>query len=143
MEQQQLSIINFASQREWDLTPQRVKDYVLQQKQIIEELEKQLENLQEKINCNSKNSSIPPSTEIVSPEKKKPSKRKKRSRGGQKGHLGHSRELYPESKCQSIENHLPQTCKSCGEKLFGTDENPYRHQIVEIPPMNLSHYYQK
>ena len=37
MEQQQLSIINFASQEEWNLTPKRVKDYVLQQKQRIEQ----------------------------------------------------------------------------------------------------------
>ena len=109
----------------------------MQQKQRIEELEKQLESLAEKVKINSQNSSIPPSTEIVKPEKKKPKKRKKRNRGGQKGHLGNSRELYPESECQSIQNHLPETCKCCGEKLSGTDENPYRHQVVEIPPIEL------
>ena len=37
MEKQQLSIINFASQEEWDLTPKRVRDYVLRQKQRIEQ----------------------------------------------------------------------------------------------------------
>lgn len=117
MEQQQLSITNFATQEEWDLTPKRVRDYVLLQKQRIEELEKQLEqskadqeNLSEKANTNSQNSSIPPSSEIVKPEKKKPPKRKKRNRGGQKGHLGYSRELYPEENCSNIEEHKPEKC---------------------------------
>ncbi len=137
MEQEQLLKTNFFTTEEWDSTPQGVKNFVVQQKQRIEELEKQLENLQEKVNCNSKNSSIPPSTEIVKPFSKKPLKRKKRKRGGQKGHTGNSRELYPESECQSTKNHLPETCKCCGEKLSGTDENPYRHQVVEIPPIEL------
>jgi transposase len=144
MEKQQLLKTNFFTEEEWDLTPEGVKEFVVQQKLRIEELEKEqeelkkiLENLQEKVNCNSTNSSIPPSTEIVKPEKKKPSKRKTRSRGGQKGHLGNSRELYPESECRSIENHKPEQCKCCGEKLSGTDKNPYRHQVVEIPPIEL------
>ena len=130
MEKQQLPKTDFFTTEEWDLTPEGVKQFVVQQKQRIEELEKELENLQEKVNCNSKNSSIPPSTEIFKPETKKPFKRKKKNRGGQKGHLGSSRELYPESQCKSIENHKPETCKCCGEKLSGTDDNPYRHQIV-------------
>ncbi|TVQ42815.1 MAG: hypothetical protein EA365_14115 [Gloeocapsa sp. DLM2.Bin57] len=64
-------------------------------------------------------------------------KKKKKSRGGQKGHIGKSRELYPESECRSIENHVPATCKCCGEELSGTVSNPYRHQVVEIPPREL------
>ena len=149
MQQKQLLKTNFLTQEEWNLTPIRVKDLVVQQKLRIEEqsikieeLEKQLqqlkekqENLQEKVNCNSQNSSIPPSTELIKPEKKKPPKRKKRFRGGQLGHVGYSRPLYDESECTSIENHLPQTCKCCGEELSGLDENPYRHQVIKIPPI--------
>ena len=144
MEKEQLLKTNCFTEEEWDLTPQGVKNFVVQQKLRIQELENEqeelkkiLENLQEKVNCNSTNSSIPPSTEIVKLERKKPSRRKKRSRGGQKGHVGYSRELYPESECRSVQNHLPETCKCCGEKLSGTDENPYRHQVVEIPPIEL------
>ena len=144
MEKQQLPKTKFFTEEEWNLTPQGVKDFVVQQKLRIEELEKELEeskkvqeNLEEKVNCNSQNSSIPPSSEIIKPEKKKPSKRKKRRRGGQFGHGGNSRELYPESECVSIEDYLPETCKCCGEKLSGADDNPYRHQVVEIPPIKL------
>jgi hypothetical protein len=95
------------------------------------------ENLQEKVNCNSQNSSIPPSSEIIKPEKKERQKRKRRKRGGQKGHIGYSRELYPESECTRIEDHKPETGKCCGEKLSGIDANPDRHQVVEIPPIQL------
>jgi transposase len=137
MEQEQLLKTNFFTTEEWNSTPQGVKDFVVQQKQRIEELEKQLESLTEKVKINSQNSSIPPSSEIVKPEKKKLGKKKKKSRGGQKGHIGKSRELYPESECRSIENHVPATCKCCGEELSGTDSNPYRHQVVEIPPREL------
>ena len=144
MEQDQLPKTNFFTKEEWDLTPEGVKQFLVQQEQKIEQLKNQqeelkkiIENLQEKVNCNSKNSSIPPSTEIFKPEKKKASKKKKRSRGGQKGHLGSSRKLYPESQCKSIENHKPEACKCCGEKLSGIDSNPYRHQIVEIPSIEL------
>ncbi len=144
MEKQQLPKTNFFTTEEWDLTPSGVKQLVVQQEQRIEQLENEqeelkkiIENLQEKVNCNSKNSSIPPSTEIFKPEKKKPSKKKERNRGGQKGHLGYSRELYPESECRDVKDYLPETCKCCGEKLSGTDDNPYRHQIVEIPPIEL------
>ena len=78
MEQEQLLKTNFFTTEEWNSTPQGVKYFVVQQKQRIEELEKQLESLAEKVKINSQNSSIPPSTEIVKPEKKKPKKRKKR-----------------------------------------------------------------
>ncbi len=45
--------------------------------------------------------------------------------GGQKGHLGYSRELYPEGDCQDIKNHVPEVCNCCGEKLSGEDDFPY------------------
>lgn len=40
------------------------------------------------------------------------------------------------SECESVLDHHPLTCNCCGEKLEGEDSNPYRHQIVEIPPIN-------
>jgi hypothetical protein len=60
--QEQLLKTNFLTEEEWDLTPSRVKDLVVQQKLTIEELQKELEelkktqeNLQEKVNYNSQN----------------------------------------------------------------------------------------
>ena len=98
MQKEQLLKTNFVTEQDWDLTPLPVKDLVVQQKSrieeqsiTIEELEKELQQLKEKVNCNSRNSSIPPSTELIKPDQKKPVKKKKRKRGGQSGHVGHSR----------------------------------------------------
>lgn len=57
------------------------------------------------------------------------------SLGGQPGHKGHSRDLYPIEECSEVIDHHPEECASCGETLSGSDTNPYRHQIVEIPPI--------
>lgn len=55
--------------------------------------------------------------------------------GGQPGHSGKSRDLYPVEKCSESYDHHPPICAGCGESLSGEDTNPYRHQIVEIPPI--------
>lgn len=58
-----------------------------------------------------------------------------KKRGGQPGHKRHERFLYEPEECEEVLNHHPITCSCCGEKLSGEDANPYRHQIVEIPPI--------
>ncbi len=40
-------------------------------------------------------------------------------------------------ECDSVTDHYPQTCAGCGEGLKGFDPNPYRHQVVDIPPIQL------
>lgn len=45
--------------------------------------------------------------------------------------------MYPVEQCESVTNYYPQICACCGEKLSGEDANPYRHQIVDIPPITL------
>ena len=44
--------------------------------------------------------------------------------------------MYELSECESVLDHHPETCSCCGERLNGEDANPYRHQIVEIPPIS-------
>ncbi len=129
---------------DWILTPIKVKELVVQQKEKIEQLEQLLkeskiktDELQEKVNCNSENSHRPPSTDLNKAPVEKKKKRKKRTRGGQKGHKGHSRVLYPTSECSLVRDHIPQICSGCGEELSGLDRTPYRHQVVDIPPIEL------
>ena len=110
--------------------------------QYIKETEKRLadkegkeQELLEKINTTSKNSSSPPSLDTPNVEKSQTKKKTGKKRGGQPGHPGHSRKLYSESECQSIFDYHPKTCSCCGEELKGEDATPYRHQVVEIPPI--------
>lgn len=121
---------------DWEKTPASVKRLVEKQAQVIKELEAQQEELLEKLNRTSKNSSSPPSKDGLDVEKKAGKKGSGKKRGGQPGHQGFGRVLYEESECEEIIDHKPEKCSGCGEKLAGEDEEPYRHQIVEIPPIS-------
>ena len=137
-EKQKISI------EDWEKTPIAVKELVVQLSQKIEqlaqqltELEKSNQELREKVNQNSKNSNRPPSSDLQKVEEKKGKKTKGKKRGGQPGHQGHKRELYPIEECEKVVDYYPSRCKCCGEELLGSDKRPYRHQVVEIPPIKL------
>jgi transposase len=103
---------------------------IARQQNRIEELEKRVEELEARLNKDSSNSSLPPSSD---PPWKAPSERKQgRKRGGQPGHRGHKRELVEPDQ---IEDHRPSRCVNCGKKLQGDDPEPYRHQVSELPEM--------
>lgn len=128
------------SEREWQATPERVREVIAGLVRRIEQLEQQQkelraenERVREQLQQNSKNSSQAPSQDKVKGFKPKPSSEKKKKRGGQPGHEGHSRSLYAPDACQRIEEHLPETCRRCGKPLRGSDATPHRVQIVELP----------
>lgn len=79
------------------------------------------------------NSSLPPSTQH--PHAKPPAVKPKsaRPRGGQLGHPKQERTLRPSSECDAVVPVLPPVCRRCGSKLQGTDSEPRRHQVWEIP----------
>ncbi|OLT58599.1 IS66 family transposase [Moorena bouillonii] len=142
MEQQRPNYIEQVPWSDWEETPASVKKLVEGMAQQIENLKKQLtdisavqQQLLEKTRRTSKNSSSPPSFDPPGLEKKPQKNKSKRKRGGQPGHDGHSRDLYPIERCNQIIDHHPSKCSCCGKRLSGEDQNPYRHQIVEIPPI--------
>lgn len=142
MEQQRPVYLEQIPQEDWEKTPASVKTLVEGMQERIEKLEQQLTELLavqqqvlEKVNRTSLNSSSPPSQDPPNVAKKPRKHKSSKKRGGQPGHDGHSRRLYPIEECSDVIDHHPKTCKCCGEKLTGVDANPYRHQIVEIPPI--------
>jgi hypothetical protein len=129
---------------DWEQTTVRVRKLVVQLvlkveqlEQLVKELQVENQQLREKINRTSENSHSPPASDPPNRQKRKKKKPTGKKRGGQLGHQGHSRPLYPVEECESVTDHYPQTCTACGEKLTGVDPNPYRHQVVEIPPIQL------
>jgi transposase len=93
---------------------------------------RRVEELEARLARNSSNSSQPPSSDPpgVSPSIKEPTGKK---RGGQPGHKGHKRSLAPPEQVAETTDVKPHGCRRCGKRLVGSDENPYRHQIVDIP----------
>jgi len=100
-----------------------------------EQLRIENQHLREQLSRNSRNSSQPPSQDAPRHFKAKPKEKSGKARGGQVGHEGHSRKLYPPEQCQQIEEHYPATCWQCGSSLSGEDPAPQRCQIVELPPL--------
>jgi transposase len=112
-----------------------MRQHIKELEQRLADLEAQQQELLEKINRTSKNSSSPPSSDPPGFGKPKPKKKSSKKRGGQQGHQGNSRDLYPREECSEVIDHHPEECANCGAALTGIDTNPYRHQIVEIPPI--------
>jgi hypothetical protein len=153
MKQNNLSTLELGGiaipQTDWDNTPASVKALVSvlleelsQLRQNNQQMAERLSHLEEQLKQNSSNSSRPPSSDGFGTPKSTASKTSNQKRGGQKGHPGHSRKLYPPEACQDIINHHPSTCRGCGEPLCGEDSHPYRHQIVELPviePVVIEH----
>lgn len=79
------------------------------------------------------NSSLPPSS--VHPHSKPPTNKPKSSRkqGGQAGHKRHTRPLIPTELCDKVEKLTPTNCRCCEQPLTGTDPEPWRHQVSELP----------
>jgi transposase len=93
---------------------------------------KRIEELEEQLGASSRNSSKPPSSDppTVTREKKSPTGRKP---GGQPGHKGHQRELFPPDKVRSITHCKPAQCGHCQHRLRGEDPEAVRHQVADLP----------
>lgn len=102
----------------------------------IVELEAKVAELAARLKQNSTNSSKPPSSDPPSVVKRKPPQPKSgRKRGGQKGHPRHERPLVPPEDVNEIVDCRPVQCSTCSTPLAGSDPEPLRHQIAEIPPI--------
>jgi transposase len=111
----------------------------VQLQQRIADLETLVRELQERLNQNSSNSSIPPSANPLSAPKpvlKNPTGRKP---GGQPGHPGHHRHRIPLERVKGIVPYVPTNCAHCQTPLpvepGPNDPEPTWHQVAEIPEL--------
>src|SRR5215468_2809069 len=125
----------------WERTPPEAQAYIRALESRLSALEarvqtlqKQNRALQERLHQNSRNSSRPPSSDPPhSPRPRRP--RGQRRRGGQPGHLGHTRTLLPVEEVDEVVVLKPDRCSGCHALLGGDDPTPFRHQVIEIPPI--------
>lgn len=133
------------SQREWELTPPAVQDYLTtQHHQIaqfqaqIAQLQSHVETLQGQINKTSQTSSKPPSSDSPFDKPKRQRKTSSGKRGGQPGHRGKGPTLLSPTEVHLIE---PGPCR-CGHGSL-VSLTPYdTHQVIELPPiaMEVHHF---
>src|SRR5919202_6124250 len=125
----------------WERTPPEAQAYIRALELRLSALETRVQTLQEhnralqeRLHQNSRNSSRPPSSDPPqSPRPRRP--RGQRRRGGQPGHPGHTRPLLPVEEVDEVVVLKPDRCSGCHTLLWGDDPAPFRHQVIEIPPI--------
>jgi transposase len=104
----------------------------------IAEQERRIAALEAELAASKKtprNSSLPPSSEHphAKPPRDPAAQGSKKRRGGQPGHAKHERALLPTEQCQAVVPVKPDACRRCGKALAGTDPEPLRHQVWDLP----------
>ena len=107
---------------------------IAQQQQTIQERQQQLVDLKAQLNQNSSNSSLPPSSDRFHVKRRPPQPASGRPKGGQPNHRRRTRPLVPPEQVDQTISCVPTACRKCGHPLSGTDPEPLRHQVVELPP---------
>ncbi len=99
----------------------------------IARLERRIVELESGAKKTPQNSSLPPSSQHphAKPSQRRPKSKKKR--GGQPGHPKHERPLIPSKQCSEVIPLKPTECRRCGERLSGSDAEPWRHQVWDLP----------
>jgi transposase len=123
----------------WEQIPPAAQAAVLalvqQYEQRLQALQQQVDDLRQRLNQNSANSSRPPSSDPPHVKRRPPKKPSGRKRGGQPGHTRQQRPLVPPEQVQQTIPLKPLACRKCGQALHGEDPQPRRHQVAEIPPV--------
>jgi len=125
----------------WERTPPEAQAYIRSLESRLSALEASVQALreqnaalQERLNQTSRNSSRPPSSDP--PQSLRPRRADSgRRRGGQPGHAGHTRTLVPVEEVDEVVVLKPDRCRGCQAPLWGEDARPFRHQVIEIPPI--------
>lgn len=125
----------------WHQTPPEAQAYIRALEARLAALESMVQAfqehnraLQEQLNQTSRNSSRPPSSDP--PQSQRPTRpRGQRRRGGQPGHPGQTRTLVPVEDVDEVVVLKPEQCRGCHALLSGDDPTPFRHQVIEIPPI--------
>lgn len=104
----------------------------------LQTLQKQVKEFEQRLNKNSTNSSKPPSSEHPHAKPIRHTGKSARGTGGQPGHAKHQRPLLPTEQCQRVIPCVPPTCRRCAAPLSGTDPQPLRHQVWELPEIKPS-----
>jgi transposase len=119
--------------RDLETTPESIKQVLKMLLEERKEIKQRIEELEEKLNKNSKNSSIPPSKNGFGVKTDNQGKAKKKPLKLTVARQKPERKQYAVEECETVHEEKPSNCRKCGYELKGEDPQPHRHQIVELP----------
>jgi transposase len=114
---------------------EELKALVHQQQQQIGQLQQQVADAQARLALNSTNSSLPPSSDRFHRKRRPPPPpdQPRKKSGGQPGHPRQQHPLVPPEQVREFIPCRPTTCRRCGKPLTGSDSDPLRYQVAELP----------
>ena len=121
------------SEVQWQLTPRPIRAYLLHLHAQQEALIRRVEHLEAVLQCNSSNSSKPPSSDSPYTKGKSPQKAHGKA-GAKKGHKGHRQAMLDPTEIR----HLKPTQCPCGNTLFPETVPYYTHQVIELPEIKMA-----
>ena len=128
------------SDADWHDTP-TLQMLVVKLWQRLQQLEQRVTELEQRQQGGGKESSSQSAKKVdtCAAVQRRRSKRRSsgRSPGAQPGHEGHGRSLLPVEQVQEVIPVKPEACDQCGLPLCGDDAHPRRHQVVEVPPVQV------
>src|SRR5450830_1126832 len=105
-------------------------------------LEARVADIERQLNRTSRNSSLPPSADPPSAPPRQRPPLSGRSPGGQPGHEGKNRRLFPLELVDEVVDHWPQRCQACARPFSANERwdaaTPQRHQVSELPEVALT-----
>jgi transposase len=117
----------------WSRIPPEAQAIFLEMAETIARLERRVAELEARLGQSPRNSSLPPSSEHPHAKPVQPRPKSKRRRGGQPGHPKAERALIPTEQCTAVVVRKPRACRRCGQALTGSDPQPLRRQLWELP----------
>ena len=114
-----------------------MQDHIGRLEEQVEQLTLRVQQLEDQVAKDSRNSSKPPSSDGLSKPKTRSLRRSEgRKPGGQKGHPGHTLEM--KTHPDQIERHELSHCPHCATNLSAVPADaPVRRQVYDVPPARI------
>jgi transposase len=114
----------------WQSLPPQAQAFIRALQGQVQQLQQRVADLEARLGQNSTNSSRPPSADAPAVQRRPPPSPSGRRRGAQPGQEPPTLTWLTPTRVEPLK---PTACRRCGRALAGEDEQPLRHQVIDLP----------